>query len=204
MQKSQEILKSFVEGRLSSQEFEQELVSNTELIEFLSNKNLVSDNMYLEGLSSPYYYLIDQNYKNAGARLNAHDTCSKILKVINIEFIATTMYDEFYDLILSTQPKYLDIDALFFENYIYKPEYQTLSKSARKKEIKNVILSLFQFESKAPKWIQNPQWLIENNKPLYFLGQYEIKNSNVFHDDGFIYLFTNKDTKKIKTVLQLY
>ncbi|WP_036153784.1 hypothetical protein [Maribacter forsetii] len=204
MQKSQKILKSFVEGSLSSQEFEQELISNIELIEFLSNENLVSDNMNLEGLSSPYYYLIDQNYNNAGARLNAHDICSKILNVINIEFIATTAYDEFYDLIISSQPKYLDIDTLFFENHIYKPEYKTLSKSSQKKEIKKIILRLFQFESKAPKWIQNPQWLIEDNKPLYFLGQYAIKNSNVFHDDGFIYLFIKKDTKEIRTIVQLY
>lgn len=38
----------------------------------------------------------------------------------------------------------------------------------------------------------------------FFLQQVEIKNCEHFHDDGFIYLFVNQETKKIETVTQFY
>lgn len=187
MQSPKEILKDFVEGNLSNSGFEKEIYSNTELEELLS-KDIATENMNLDGLSNPYYYLIEQDYKNAGAILNIHDICSKVLIALNVPFKPTKKHEEFYDLLLTTQPKYLDIEVSFFEKYIYKPEYDTLTKSEKKKKIKAEIKGLFQYEIKAPIWIQNPEWIVEDNTPLFFLGQYEMKNSSIFKDNGFVYL----------------
>ncbi len=198
------LLKKFAEGDLNIHEFEQLLYYENELIKVLSDKNLVDySKIYIDNYNTIYDYLISLNYKNPEDKIEAHFTICKFLKELNVIFKENNMYEETYNLLLDSQPEYLDISLDFFEKNIWKSEYSQLSKNEQKKKIKANIKSLFKFNRKTPKWIQAPDWLIENDIPLYFLGQYEIKNCHLFHDDGYVYLFINEE-KKIKTVTQFY
>ncbi|TDX86360.1 hypothetical protein [Epilithonimonas xixisoli] len=196
------ILVDFAEGKLSSKDFEQEIYTNKKLEALLSNETVDWSGTYLQD-SSPFLFLAEQNYDSADGRLNAQGAVQLFLKKMNIEVQSTKQYSEDYDLLLATSPKYLDIQPDFFEKYIL-PTDRSLSKPDKKLMIKKTIAELFKYQTKPPKWIQNPNWLIKNNKPLYFLGQVDIKKSDLFHDDGSVYLFADTETGSIETVKQFY
>ena len=196
------ILKDFAQGQLSSKDFEQEIYTNKNLEELLSDETINWSGTYFHK-SSPFLYLAEQNYNTVGGRLNAQGAVKLILEKMNIEVNLTAKYSEEYDLLLTTSPKYLDIDPAFFEKYIL-PADKSLSKTDKKQVIKKNIELFFNYQTKPPKWIQNPNWLIKNNKPMYFLGQVNIQNCDLFHDNGSVYLFVDTETGNIETVKQFY
>ncbi len=199
MTKELQILKSFVEGILTSKEFEQQLYKSNELAELLSTETI----HYNWADTDIFLYVAGQNYNNAGGRLNARAAVKLFLEKKGIETKISPKYSEDYNLLLSTSPKYIDVDPDFFEKYII-PNDPSLSKSKKKQFIKNKYNELFKCHSKPPKRIQNPNWPINNNKPLFFLGQLDIKDCKLFHDDGSIYLFLDAETGNIETVRQFY
>lgn len=196
------ILVYFAEGKLSSKDFEHEIYTNKKLEAILSDETVDWSGTYLQD-SSPFLFLAEQNYDSADGRLNAQGAVKLFLEKMNIEANSTKQYSEDYDLLLTTSPKYLDISPDFFEKYIL-PTDQSLSKSEKKQMIKKNIAQLFKYQTKPPKWIQNPNWPIKNNNPMYFLGQVDIKKGDTFHDDGSVYLFVDKETGSIETVKQFY
>jgi len=119
-----------------------------------------------------------------------------------VEYVMSKKYPETYNLLLTTQPKYIDIESAFFEKFIL-PVDRDLSKSELKQFIRENYEKYFKYQSKPPKWIQNPQWIIKNDKPLFFIGQLEIKNEKI-HDNGFIYVFLDIETGKVETIKQFY
>ena len=70
--------------------------------------------------------------------------------------------------------------------------------------IKKTIAQLFKYQTKPPKWIQNPDWLIKNDQPSYFLRQVDIKKNDLFHDDGCVYLFVDAENGTVETVKQFH
>lgn len=196
------ILVDFAEGKLSSKDFEQEIYTNKKLEALLSDETVDWSGTYLQD-SSPFLFLAEQNYDSADGRLNAQGAVTLFLEKMNIEVHSSNQFSEDYDLLLSTSPKYLDIRPEFFEKYIL-PTDGSLSKSDKKQMIKKTIAQLFKYQTKPPKWIQNPDWLIKNDQPLYFLGQVDIKKNDLFHDDGCVYLFVDPETGTVETVKQFY
>lgn len=196
------ILVDFAEGRLSDKDFEQELYSNKELEVLLSDEKINWYGTYLHG-SSPFLFLAEQNYKTAEGIINAQGAVKMFLEKLDIEVSSTDKYSEEYDLLHTAVPKYLDLDSEFFEKFIM-PADRSLSKAEKKQIIKKNIDQLFNYQTKPPKWIQNPNWLIRDDRPMYFLGQLEIKNCVKFHDDGCVYLFMDTETGNIETVKQYY
>jgi len=196
------ILIEFAEGILDSKDFEREIYSNRKLEALLSDEKIKWSGTYLDE-SNPFLFLAQQNYNNSEGRLNAQGAVKMFLEKINIEVNPTDKYSEEYALLRTAIPKYLDIDPNFFEKFIL-PDDTSLSKTDKKQLIKKNIEQLFKYQTKPPKWIQNPNWLIRNDQPLYFLGQVEIKKSNQFHDHGNVYLFIDLETGNIETVKQFY
>jgi len=199
MTKELQILKSFVEGILTSKEFEQELYHNTELKDLLSKSTI----HYGWEDINVFLYTAEQNYNNIEGCLEVQTVLEIFLQKQGIKINSSQKHTEEYDLLLSTSPKYIDIDADFFEKYIL-PNDLSLSESEKKKFIKSKYAELFQYHSRPPKWIQNPNRPIKNNKPLFFLGQLDIKDCKLFHDDGSVYIFLDTDTGNIETVRQFY
>ena len=106
--------------------------------------------------------------------------------------------DEKYIILINKiQPKYVDIkDPKFWNGILDKcPSFPT--KKEKIAYLKKYVQELFKYDTFTPKWIQPPEWPIENNKPLMFVKQEEI-------EDGFKYTFFNEETKNIKIVEQFY
>lgn len=202
MENEIKILKDFVEGIITPKDFEKVLFENTKLQELLLDDTLKLQNTYI-GNSTIFLYLVEQKIQSIGGRLNAQGAVQLFLTKKGISFKKYEKYSDDYGLILDSQPKYIDADLDFIEKYILSAEANK-SKSELKKEIKNRFSALFKYQTKPPKWIQNPNWIIKNNKPLFFLGQFEIKNCDIFHDDGAVYLFVDEETGNIETVKQFY
>lgn len=197
-----QILKDFAEGKLSDKNFEQQLYTNSDLEKLLSDSSLNWQGTYLQN-TSPFLYLVEQDYNSAEGKVNAQGTVSLFLSKIGMETTSSAKYSDEYDLLLSTSPKYINAGTEFIEKYIL-PKDKMLSKADQKLYIKQRYAELFKYQTKPPKWIQNPDWLIKNDKPLFFLGQIEIKNSDLFHDAGWVYLFVDQETKTIESVKQFY
>lgn len=202
MAKEIHILTQFVEGKLSPKEFEQQLFTNSILETFLSATDINWKGTYLEG-TTVFLYLAEQDYNSTTGILNAKGTIELFLKKAGIEANSSNKYAEEYNLTSMLSPKYIDADTEFIEKYIL-PSDKTLSKSEQKQLIKNRYTELFKFQSKPPRWIQNPQWPIKNGKPLFFLAQVDIKDCEFFHDNSSIYLFLNTETKVVETIQQFY
>ncbi|SDJ15634.1 hypothetical protein [Chryseobacterium jejuense] len=197
-----QFLKDFVEGNISSQDFEQQLYTNSALEKLLSDSSINWKGSYLQD-TSPFLYLAEQNYKDPAGLLNAQGTIRLFLDKKGVKVTETSKHSDDDNLLLSTSPNYIDADLSFIEKHIL-PEDKSLSKSEQKQYIKQRYIELFRYQTKPPKWIQNPEWPIQNNSPLFFLGQIEIKRSDLFHDDGTIYLFIDSKTGVIETIKQFY
>lgn len=197
-----QILKDFVEGRLSDNDFEQQLYTNKGLEKLLSDPAMDWQGTYLQNTTA-FLYLIEQDYKSSEGRLNAHGTAKLFLDKTGIEVTESAKHYDDYEWLLGTSPKYVDADTAFIEKYIL-PKDKTLSKSDRKQYIKQRYTELFRYQVKPPRWIQNPNWPVKNDQPLYFLGQVEIKSSDLFREKGNVYLFIDPETGIIETVKQFY
>ena len=192
----------FAEGRLSSDDFKEEINTNTKLQQLLSDETIHWQGTYLQ-TSNPFFYIMAQNYANAAGRLNAHGAIVLFLEKRNIKIKPTVKYAGQFDMLLATSPKYLDIDSSFFEKHL-APKEESLSKADQKQIIKEKIKELFKYQTKPPKWIQNPAWPIKNEQPLFFVGQLDLKDAALFHDNGSIYIFMNPKTEEIETIKQFY
>lgn len=196
------ILRDFAEGTLGVRDFESQIYTNKKLEEVLLGSGLNWQNTYIKN-TTPFLYLAEINYNNYAGRLNAHGFVQLFLERKNIAFSEFKGYSDEFNLISVSEPKYIGACSSFIEKYIL-PQDKSLTKKEQKEKIKNNFASLFKFQSKPPKWIQSPDWIIKNDKPLFFLGQFDIKNCNLFHDDGSVYLFVDTETGEIETVKQFY
>jgi len=201
MEKEINILKSFVEGNIDTKTFEKELYENENLKKILDDNNI--NTMYSRRHSSPYYYLLELNYNDIRGKLKAQGAIESFLNNKEIKFIKNNEFIDEYNLILDAQPKYLDVDTKFIQKYIL-PSDKNKPKKELKEHMKLKFKEYFKYQSKPPQWIQNPEWIIKNDVPLFFLGQKEIKDCKIFHDDGAVYIFVDEKTGEIETITQLY
>jgi hypothetical protein len=200
MKREIDFLKNFVEGNININKFEEELYENENLQKLLNDNSINWG--YLDH-TTPYYYLLELNYNDIRGKLNAQGAVELFLEKKGVEFIKNKQFYDEYSLILDSQPKYLDIDTKFIQKYIF-PKENNKTKKEIKEYMKNKFNEYFKYQNKPPRWIQNPNWIIKNDIPLFFLGQMEIKDCKLFHDNGAIYIFVNEKTKEIETVIQLY
>lgn len=144
----------FVEGKISPKEFEQDLYNDSTYETILDDRNEVQLIQYIT--VNTYYFVIEQNFDDPGGILNVHGALCQFLDRRNVAYQATNEYSELFDLILNVQPKYLDINTVFFKKHLLDKAPE-LSKPELKKWLKEQIKKLFIYVDKPPKWIQSPQ-----------------------------------------------
>ncbi|SHF20929.1 hypothetical protein [Pedobacter caeni] len=203
MEKELLFLKDFVEGKLKGAELEAALIENPALETLLSDDSINWNGTYLSE-TSPFLYLAEQNLKTIAGCYNAQGFLQLFLTKKNVSFSAYKEYEEIHSLILDAQPKYVDADMTFIEHYILPVREGLKTKTEIKLAVKTRFNEMFRYHGKAPKWVQNPQWIIKDSQPLFFLGQFEIKDCALFRDNGFVYLFVNEGNGAIETVKQFY
>lgn len=203
MQEALNFLKGFVEGEISGSELGTALSENSGLETLLSDDSLNWTGTYISD-TTPFLYLAELNLKTIVGCYNAQGLIQLFLTKKGISFSVYKVYEERYSLILETQPKYIDADMVFVEKYILPAAEGLKVKAEIKQAIKERFKELFRYHTKPPRWIQNAQWIIKEDKPLFFLGQFEIKDCQLFRDNGFAYLFVKEENGAIETVNQFY
>jgi len=196
------ILLKFIEGKISVQEFENELYTNTELENLLRQSTDWSGTYIGNAATNLYDYLIALNYSKIDEQINAIGALELYFTKKGISYPKTNKYSELYDLTLVSQPKYLNVDTQFIKKYIL-PTDESLTKAEIKKIIRSNFEKHFKFQNKPPRWLQSPAWIIKDEKPLFFIGQLELKNE-LFHDVGAVYVFFNEKTGGFETIKQFY
>jgi len=194
--KSLNTIISFVEGNLSAVEFESILYQDKELENLLSNNE--TDIMPYAAKGELYHYLIQKNYESCVDLLDIQDALGKFLKSKNIKTEETNKYKEQNSIISRVQPSWLDISGEYFNSMLRKhsDKKDKELEACLKDEIKNNFKSL----KKPPKWLQSPQWPIEDNYPLFFIGQIDI--TDIRHDTACVYIFYNKNKNIYKVIEQ--
>lgn len=178
--KAIEILKNFVEEKLSTEELEMALYSNQELISLLENTKAKP---YMNS-NSTYEYLISQDLTSLDAKLNLMDIFRGILDYKHIPYSSNSTTEKNFDLILEAIPNWIPADMGYLNSLYdkYKPKTATT--------FKKIIKEYFICMDKHPKWLQEPDWPIVDNIPAMFLGQLDI--SKLKHDTTYLYIFWDK------------
>lgn len=203
MEKELLFLKDFVEGKIKGPELELALLENPALEVLLSDDSLNWSGTYISE-TTPFLYLAGQNLKTIAGCYNAQEFLGLFLTKKGISFSAYKAYEEAHSLILDAQPKYIDADMAFIEKYVLPVRDGLKSRQEIKQAIKMRFSELFRYQAKPPKWVQSPQWMVKGDRPLFFLGQFEVKDCALFRDNGFVYLFVNEENGEIETVKQFY
>lgn len=91
-------------------------------------------------------------------------------------------------------------DYIIDETVIRKIKgYVTNSGNKKKLLLKEIISALFKYDIEPPKWINVPQWPINDGKPLIFSHQESCKDNNEHHE---IYYFYDSETNNKMIVEQ--
>lgn len=75
-----------------------------------------------------------------------------------------------------------------------------------KQFLRQIVMRDFQIICQKPNWIQGSEWpFTRNGKPMIFIGQIECKKEKInLHDDAIFYVFWDRDTGDIKTIMQIF
>lgn len=183
------ILKNFIENRLSINDLEDAIYSNQDLISILEQ---AKTKPYMNS-DTVYDYIISQDLSLIDSKLNLIEIFREILDANNVEYKHNTDTEEIFDLILDSVPDWVP-SSVNYINYLYD-KYQPKNSVSFKKIIKEHFIYI----NKAPKWLQDPEWPI-NKSPAVFIGQLDI--SKIQHDTSYLYIFWDKEANKYIEIVQ--
>ncbi|SHK84074.1 hypothetical protein SAMN02745136_03479 [Anaerocolumna jejuensis DSM 15929] len=92
------------------------------------------------------------------------------------------------------------------EKYFIKllEKYQDNNDDSLKELLRTAVAKDFQVVDKKPEWIQDPEWQFNDDRPMTFIGQLEIKQSKIrLHDDAIFYVFWDREIGITKTIIQI-
>jgi hypothetical protein len=193
-----ERVRSFVSGSLDAAAFEQLLYDDPAFERLFADDPDRPANSYVG--RSLYQYMIGLDYSDPEDVLNAQGAMEEFLERKGIAVQSTDAYAKFYDLILTAQPRWLDVDARFVKERLM-PEAGGRSGEELRHWLAQRLLQEFRFVTAPPHWIQNPEWPIENGRPLVFLGQLPV--AGYFHDEAAVYVFHDQTTGECRSIIQV-
>ncbi len=92
------------------------------------------------------------------------------------------------------------------EQHVLPQAPPNLKQSQLKKWLREKLKELFRCAQKPPRWIQGDCWAFRDNRPLVFLGQFNV--SGYFHDEATVYVFHDPEAApgpdECVTVIQTY
>lgn len=200
MTQPEQIILDFVEGRINGKEFEQHVYNDNRIEELLTDDSLSWYDSYIK--TNPFDFLIWQNYGDPGGVLNAQGAMEMFLRRKGIPFHRSTEHSDLYDLMLDAQPKWLGVDSAYLNGLL--ADADEMKPAEMKVWLRQKLLQLFGYHKRPPKWIQSPAWPINENGPMYFLGQIKLADCDLFHDEAAAYLFIDTTTGVKETVIQVY
>jgi hypothetical protein len=186
----------FVEGLLEPEAFARRLYEDAGLEEALSDQQAPK---YAHTGHTLYHYLIALNYCLPGDVLTAQGALAEFLKRMNVLVTPSKGPSELFDLVLSAQPRWLNVDAAVLQNILAEiPSLE--NRGELRKWLRARMLERYRYVKKPPVWLQAPNWPLGKNGPLVFLGQISVEG--YFHDAAAAYVFHDPELNQCTTVLQ--
>ncbi len=176
------IIKNFIEGKISSEDFQNEVVENDGLQNYLENNARYTPRFLKESGDKLWVYLacIDVGY--VGGRYDMHALVYELFKENDYKPAKKYADDFRVYLKLLEAVGYVDCPEITEELIRSLPPVKF---SEKVKILKTKIKEIFRYDENPPEWIQEPDWQCRNGKPMIFRGQYDIDGGcrYVFYDD---------------------
>lgn len=186
-----EIMKDYLKGVYSTDEFWNILNSNENLMNLLVNNKKRSQSS--KNYDYPrYIYKMYENNQSLSMKIQLMFTITNFLTTNKIEYKISNSEYKKYSLFQSFLPSWLSIDDEQYLENLWNNSPNDLTKTDRIKWCKNWLKEHFVFKNKPPKWLQEPEWPIINNKPLIFVEQ-KTDTENPLKE---IYTFVDENGKK--------
>ncbi|MCL2522492.1 MAG: hypothetical protein FWE36_06500 [Erysipelotrichales bacterium] len=193
-----ENLIEFIEGKTSFDIFWREYKNNTYLQKMLEIK--LGEKYQRFGNRTINENIEKSNSNTLYGRAVIYEDIYCYLLYRGIQFNRNDIYSKELEYRNSLQPSYVSIEDEDFLNQIIESAPNDLSKTNQKKWIKDKIKSLFLFDKKPPRWIQDPEWPIVDGKPLVFIKQ----TKETLNDERVFYTFYNPESGEETIVVQFY
>jgi len=189
---------AFVAGDMHPAAFRDRLYEDDRFEPLLCNDPHLRPGNYVNG--SAFHFLLALDFDDPGDVLNAQGALADFMDRNGITYSRTTRYQDFYDMVLEAQPRWLGVDAKWIRDNILceagNRQGQELVQWLRQELPKR-----FRSVAEPPCWIQSPEWPINENGPLIFLGELEVRE--YFHDVAAVYVFHDPVSGKCETVIQV-
>lgn len=193
---SLDIVVQFVERKISTDDFIDNLYNNEELEKILS-ENIAIPPFTNNG--SLYLYLLSQDLNTPAGLLNSVSAMKEYLEKKKIKFEKNNEAEKLFSLMIRVQPKWVDIPDWYMKKLL---EISGEKKGRMLEEfIKENIKLNFRYIKKPPKWLQSPQWLYNNEEPLLFVSQIDI--TDIRHDNAQLYVFLDEKNNKFYLTEQI-
>ncbi len=176
------IIKNFIEGKISSEDFQNEVVENDGLQNYLENNARYTPRFLKDSGDKLWVYLacIDVGY--VGGRYDMHALVYELFKENGYKPAKKYADDFRVYLKLLEAVGYVDCPEITEELIRGLPPVKF---SEKVKILKTKIKEIFRYDENPPEWIQEPDWQCRNGKPMIFRGQYDIDGGcrYIFYDD---------------------
>ncbi len=193
-----EQLIKFAEGEIDFNIFWNEYQNNVEYKKSFEVK--LGDKFRCFGKGTVNEHLMIYSPDTSMGKAVIHSDICRYLEYNGYVFNKSTKYHDELQFRRDIQPSYINIEDEKFLNQIISELPNDLSKTNQKKWLKDKIKNIFKYDSKPPKWIQNPEWPIIDGKVLVFKSQTKEQKN----DERIFYTFYNPETKEEKVVIQFY
>ncbi len=190
-----DIIKQFVEGRISPQAFEQHLHADTALQALLEGERNLPTYVAEPDL---YLYLISQDYQSLEGIYNVQTLLSEWLDRQGVAHLVDNSHQHRFTLALKGQPKWVSLPSVYIDRFM--AGHGALDPRALQSALKEAIKRDFRCLKAPPKWLQAPEWPLADDMPMVFVGQLDI--SGLGHDVGQAYLFFDAQQQRFHTVSQ--
>ncbi|TFY84381.1 hypothetical protein DYL61_31140 [Pseudomonas nabeulensis] len=191
-----DIIKKFVEGSISPKDFEQKVYEDSAVEALLKGEINLPAYVAEPDL---YTYAISQDYQSLECIYNLQTLLSDVLNKKSVAHTVEKKYENLFNLTLKVQPKWLSLPSDYLSQLI--EDQKNLSPKALQAWLKEKIKTDFRCLKTPPKWLQSPQWPVEDGKPMIFVGQLDI--SELSHDNAQAYLFFDDAKKTFRTITQV-
>ncbi len=176
------IIKNFIEGKISSEDFQNEVVENDGLQNYLENNARYTPRFLKESGDKLWVYLACIDVGSVGGRYDMHALVYELFKENDYKPAKKYADDFRVYLKLLEAVGYVDCPEITEELIRSLPPVKF---SEKVKILKTKIKEIFRYDENPPEWIQEPDWQCRNGKPMIFRGQYDIDGGcrYVFYDD---------------------
>lgn len=192
---SNKIIVQFVEGKMTPEEFYKYLYSCDSLVSILMGE--VQLPQWAGNIAiNLYYFLIEGDPNDDGYMRDAKELLGTYLKKNGFEFVQDTTSLKNYEIVSKAMPKWLDVSTDYFKEILA----DSLATPAHKvSAIKEKIKKDFEYLKRPPRWLQDPDWPIEDGIPLIFIGDLELDR---VPGRARIYVFLSKQNNKYTIINQ--